>query len=63
MPTDEEWFATEDDCAVCRRWPSALRKAMRTAVNVLPLRETVCEECAVTFFANLMTKGERQRPG
>ncbi len=56
--------ANEDDCAVCGRWPRALRSTMRRAINVLPLRELVCAKCLTAFFANITAKAAKgQRPG
>ena len=55
--------ATEDQCVVCRRWPKALRPAMRAAINSLPLKQPVCVECAVAFWTNIRRKAQRQRPG
>jgi hypothetical protein len=51
-------------CAICGRWPKALRPAMRPAINVLPLQEPVCAECMKAFWADITTKtrAKGQRP-
>lgn len=49
-------------CAVCGRWPKALRPTMRPAIDQLPLREQVCAKCVAAFWANITTKAKRQRP-
>ena len=56
--------ATEDQCTVCRRWPSALRQPMRSAINSIPLWEPVCAECVKTFWANVdrQASAKRERP-
>jgi hypothetical protein len=56
-------IAREDKCAVCGRRPRTLRATMRCAVNALPLKETVCDKCAVAFWANITAKAQRERPG
>ena len=46
----------EDSCAVCSKWPRALRPAMRQAIVRLPLEEepiTICDECLMTFWHNV----------
>ena len=55
MPTNEPCKADHGcaSCVICGRWPSALRPAMRCAVNVLPLQEPICGECMKAFGANV----------
>jgi hypothetical protein len=36
---------------------------MRCAINVFPLKESVCAECVVAFWANITVKAKGQRPG
>jgi hypothetical protein len=43
---------TEAECAVCGRWPSTLRPAMRNAIDRLPFRKPVCEGCMVALARN-----------
>ena len=40
-------------CAICGRWPSALRSVMRSAINVLLLKEPICAECFQAFWTTL----------
>jgi hypothetical protein len=35
---------------------------LRRAVNVLPLKETVCDGCMEAFWTNITAKAQRQRP-
>jgi hypothetical protein len=44
---------SEDDCAVCGRWPPALRPTMRDAIFRVPLHEPVCDDCMVAFVTNV----------
>jgi hypothetical protein len=58
---DDEEFVSEAECAVCAQWPSALRLAMRCAVNVLPLKEPVCGGCLQAFWTNITAKADAKR--
>ena len=49
-------------CAICGRWPSALRSVMRSAINVLLLKEPICAECFQAFWTNITVKAKGQRP-
>ena len=46
--------ATEDQCAVCGRWPRALRPVMREIIEQVPLREPTCEPCIVALCVNFL---------
>jgi hypothetical protein len=43
-------------CAICGRWPFALRSVMRAAINVLLLKEPICAECMKAFWADITIK-------
>jgi hypothetical protein len=49
---------TETECAVCGHWPPDLRPAMRSAIEMIPLRATVCDDCLKVFWDTL-PKGPR----
>ena len=40
-------------CAVCGPWPVELRAAMRVAIEAIPLREDVCDECVKAWWHTL----------
>ena len=44
----------EDDCALCARWPSGLRPAMREAIDSVPLAKPVCDRCEEAFWTNVV---------
>jgi hypothetical protein len=46
---DQE-FVSEDDCAVCGRWPKRDRSALR---DLIDRREPICDECVNAFFRNI----------
>lgn len=46
-------FVTEEHCSVCSSVPSIERPLFRLGLAKLPLRETICEACAMAFFRNL----------
>ena len=39
------------ECIVCGRWPTALRPVMRSAIDAIPLRQDVCDECVKAWWA------------
>ncbi len=64
MIDSEPGQCTGVDCEVCGRWPSALHQAMRSAVNALPLKGHVCDNCFEAFGENIAAKdgAKGQRP-
>jgi hypothetical protein len=52
---------SEDDCAVCGSWPSALRPAVRDAIFRIPLKQLIYDDCVVAFWDNVWTRSEAQR--
>lgn len=59
MPTsddDNEPGKAWASCAICGQWPPALREAMRSAIDELPLRKAVCDKCVRAFWVTLRVK-------
>jgi hypothetical protein len=54
--------APEAECAVCGRWPPALRPIMRSAIESLPLRKPLCRACAAAFARNCWGWVEPPKP-
>ena len=44
---------TETECAVCGHWPVELRAAMRSAIEMIPLRAEVCDDCLKVLWDTL----------
>ena len=42
-----------DECSLCSRWPKSLRPAMRGAIDRVPLKKPVCDECLGVFARGL----------
>ena len=38
------------ECAICAKWPPAMRAAMRAAITVIPPHQWVCDDCLGAFF-------------
>jgi len=57
---DEDYFVTADQCAMCAGWAKALRPTMRWAIDDIPLRGPVCEECMMAFLVYLREEGRPQ---
>jgi hypothetical protein len=51
---------SEDDCAICAKWPSALRPTMRDAIFHIPLKP-ICDDCVVAFWDNVWKRSEARR--
>jgi hypothetical protein len=52
------------ECAICAKWPPAMREAMRKAITVIPSHQWVCDDCLEAFFTIIATHsrvGERPR--
>jgi hypothetical protein len=43
----------EDECVICSHWPAWLRPTMRTAIDRVPVRKRVCDECLKAFYHHL----------
>jgi len=53
----------EDDCAVCGKWHSGLRWAMRTAIDRIPRKEEICDKCLLALSTNnVASRSKRSRP-
>ena len=52
---------TEDECAICQRWPGALRPIMRQAIFTIPLKQPVCDGCLMAFWINVFEVCEERR--
>jgi hypothetical protein len=39
----------DDECVICGHWPASLRPTMRTAIDRVPVRNWVCDECLKAF--------------
>jgi hypothetical protein len=52
---------SEDQCAVCSRWPPALREAMRQAIFRIPPKEPIRDDCVVAFWVNTIKHQELRR--
>jgi hypothetical protein len=50
----------EDDCVVCKSWPSADRWARRQVTEWLPVSDDqpVCDECVLTTWQRLTVLDE-----
>ena len=48
MPT-----MSEDDCAICAKWPAALRPAMSQAIDSVSMKGWVCDDCVIAFWDNV----------
>ena len=44
---------TETECAVCGHWPVDLRASMRSAIEMIPLRAEVCDDCLKVLWDTL----------
>jgi hypothetical protein len=42
---------SEDDCAICGRWPEAQRSKMRIFARLPLQEEQICAECQVALWA------------
>jgi hypothetical protein len=49
----------EANCALCRDLDPAQRAAMRSDLIVIPLREPVCDQCTLAFWANLLANAPK----
>ena len=44
-------------CTICGHWPVELRAAMRGAVEAIPIRGEVCDDCLKAFWTSLRKGG------
>jgi hypothetical protein len=44
---------SDDDCAICAKWPPALWPAMRQAIDRVTMKGWVCDDCVVAFWDNV----------
>jgi hypothetical protein len=51
----------EDVCAVCARWPPALRPTMRQAIDNIPLKQPACDDCVIAFWDKFWTDAVARR--
>jgi hypothetical protein len=51
----------EDDCAICAKWPPALRATMRDAIFRIPFKQPICDDCIVAFWDNVWKRSEARR--
>jgi hypothetical protein len=45
----------ERECAICAKWPPAMRGAMHKAVTIIPAHQWVCDDCLVAYFTIIAT--------
>jgi hypothetical protein len=43
----------DDECVICGHGPTSLRPTMRTAIDRVPVRRWVCDECLKAFYRHL----------
>jgi len=56
----------ERECAICAKWPPAMRGAMRKAITIIPAHQWVCDDWLVAYFTIIATHrriGERGHQG
>jgi hypothetical protein len=46
---------SEDDRAICAKWPPPMREAMRAAITIMPADQWVCDDCLVAYFTIIST--------
>jgi hypothetical protein len=56
MPT-----MSEDDCAICAKWPPALRATMRQAIERVTMKGWVCDDCVIAFWENIWADAMSRR--
>jgi hypothetical protein len=46
-------FVDEEHCQLCSRVEPSEREAFRACLDMLPLKEPICEACLIAFWRNL----------
>ena len=46
-------FVSEDQCTVCSAVPPTERHSMRKELDIIPLRQPICDACLVAFWRNM----------
>jgi len=55
-------YVREDDCSLCGRWRASERKDFRKNLDMLPLKQRVCDRCLVAFCRNVISPPVREQP-
>ena len=50
------------ECAICAKWPPAMRETMRKAITALPAHQWVCDDCLEAFFTLIATHSRIGEP-
>ena len=52
----------ERECAICAKWPLAMRGAMRKAITIIPAHQWVCDDCLIAYFTIIATHSPIDEP-